>query len=257
MSGARARCGLVPAAALLLASCAAPAPRPAGPSSDDPGAVAALLSATPHCRPLKTATTEIRLSGRVGTERVRARLLAGFAEPSSVRLEALAPFGPPGLILASDGVTDTLLFPREHQVLRGAPVADVLDALTGLPLDAAELRDVLLGCLAGPAGRGLRYGDAWQEVVDGEAHVFLRRGVVVGASYRGWQVDYAAHLGGIARRVRVRRQPSTPPIDLVAELSGVETNVPLDAAAFEVAVPLDATPIGLDDLRRASPLSAR
>ncbi len=243
---------------LLTAACAGRAPlRPGGVPTDDPPAVAALEAATPHCRPLRTATTEIRLSGRAGPQRIRARLLAGFAEPSSLRLEALAPFGAPALVLASDGVVTTLLFPREKQVLRDAPVASVLEALTGLALDASELRRIIFGCLAPAAGRGERYGAVWQAVADGDTRVYLRDGVPVAADYRGWQIEYAGHVSGVARQVRVRRAVAAGPIDLVATIGEVEMNVDLAARAFAVEVPADAAAITLEDLRQSSPLTAR
>lgn len=231
--------------------------RPAGTAADDPGALTALAAATAHCSPLRTATTEIRLAGRAGPQRIRARLLAGFAEPSSVRLEALAPFGAPALVLASDGASTTLLFPRERQVLRDAPVASVLEALTGLALDAAELRRMIFGCLAPTAGRGERYGGAWQAVAAGDTRVYLRDGVPVAAEYRGWQIDYAGHVSGVARQVRVRRAVAAGPIDLTATLGEVEMNVDLDPRAFVVDVPADAVGITLDALRQSSPLTAR
>lgn len=243
---------------MAAAGCAARAPgRPAGAGTADPSAGAALTAATAHCRPLRTATSEIRLSGHAGPQRIRARLLAGFAAPSSVRLEALAPFGAPALILAGDGPATTLLFPRDKQVLRDAPVAAVLEALTGLALDAAELRAMIFGCLGSGSGEGTRYGAAWQAVTDGETTMFLRDGVPVAADYRGWQIDYAGHVSGVARRVRVRRAVAAGAIDLTAELGDVALNVDLDARAFVVEVPSDATAITIDDLRRSSPLTAR
>ena len=252
-----ARAALV-AVAIAASACAARAPeRPGGIAVAAPEAVAALAAATRHCHPLRTATAEIRLTGHAARERVRARLLAGFAEPQSLRLEALAPFGPPALILASDGAATTLFFPRDAQVLRDAPVASVLDALTGLALDAAELRQVIFGCVAGDGGRGTRYGTAWQVVETGAGRAFLKGGVLVAADYRGWQVDYAAHEHGIARTVRVRRVLPHGVIDLVAALANVETNVDLGTAAFTVSVPVAASPITLEDLRAASPFAAR
>jgi hypothetical protein len=257
-SSAGLRAAAAVAVLLIAPACAPGVPaRPSGTASDDPSAVAALASATTHCRPLRTASAELRLSGRAAGSRIRARMVAGFAEPESVRVEVLAPFGAPALILASDGATTTLLFPRERQVLRDAPVSAVLDALTGLALDGGELRRVLLGCLTGTGGTGRRYGDVWQEVVDGETRVYLRRGVPVATDYRGWQIDYADHDGGIARTVRVRRAVPAGPIDLVAAIGQLEMNVVLDARAFVVDVPADADPLTLDDLRRSSPLVVR
>lgn len=245
-------------AALVVSACAARMPaRPAGAAADDPAALAALTQATAHCRPLRTATTEIRLSGRAGSERIRARLLAGFGDPDRLRLEALAPFGGPALVLASDGGPATLYFPRERQVLTAAAVRDVLEALTGLALDAADLRRLIFGCLIGEGGTGRRYGDGWQAVEEGDVRVFLRGGTVVAGDYRGWQVDYAQPQGSLARQVRVRRTVAGGAIDLVAVLGDVAMNVDLDPRAFTVDVPAGATPITLDDLRRTSPLAPR
>jgi hypothetical protein len=250
-----------PAAALLglavvAGGCAARMPmRPAGTPVPDPSAVAAHAAATPHCRPLRTATAEIALSGRVGAERVRGRLVGGFAAPTSLRLEALAPFGAPALLLASDGATTTLLFPRDRQVLRDVSVADVLDAITGLALGAAELRDVLFGCLATDGGAGQRFNDEWQAVDADGVRVYLQRGRVAAADYRGWLVDYAAPAGGAGRTVRVRQALARGAIDLTAVLSQVQMNVDLPAEAFALAVPEDAVPMTLDDLRAASPLA--
>lgn len=246
-------CGL-----LLAAGCAARGPiRPGGTATGDPAALTALTAANAHCSPLRTATTEIRLAGRAGPQRIRARLLAGFAEPSSLRLEALAPFGAPALVLASDGAATTLLFPRDKQVLRGAPVASVLETLTGLALDATELRRMIFGCLAPAGGRGERYGAAWQAVAAGDTRVYLHKGVPVAADYRGWQIDYAGHLSGVARQVRVRRTVAAGLIDLTATLGDVELNIDLDPRAFVVDVPADAVAISLDDLRQSSPLTVR
>lgn len=244
------------ALAVAAAGCAARVPaRPAGTPVSDPSAAAAYTAATAHCRPLRTATAEIALSGRVGADRVRGRLVGGFAAPASLRLEALAPFGAPALLLASDGATTTLLFPRDRRVLREASVADVLDAITGLALGAGELRDVLFGCLAADGGAGQRFNDEWQAVDADGVRVYLQRGRVAAADYRGWLVDYAAPAGGTGRTVRVRRTLPTGVINLTAVLSQVQMNVDLPAEAFALAVPADAVAMTLDDLRATSPLA--
>ena len=43
-------------------------------------------------------------------------------------------------------------------------------------------------------------------------------------------------------------------VDLSASVSQIETNVDLDAAAFDVVVPADARAMTLDELRNAGPL---
>jgi hypothetical protein len=241
--------------ALLASGCAARLPaRPGGATTPDPEAVAAYTAATGQCRPLRTATAAIALSGRVGGNRVRGRLAIGFAAPASIRLEALAPFGAPALLLASDGTTTTLLFPRDKQVLRDSSVADVLDAITGLALGADQLRDVLFGCFELTGAAGLRFNQEWQAVDADGVRVYLQRGRVAAADYHGWLVDYATPAGGTGRTVRVRRATSGT-VDLTAVLSQVEMNVDLPATAFMLTVPEGVVAITLDDLRAASPLA--
>jgi hypothetical protein len=241
---------------LLASGCAARLPaRPAGATTPDPEAVAAYAAATAQCRPLRTATAAIALSGRVGGNRVRARLATGFAAPASIRLEALAPFGAPALLLASDGATTTLLFPRDNQVLRERSVAEVLEAIAGLALGADQLRDVLFGCFDVASGAGLRFNQDWQAVDADGVRVYLQRGRIAAADYRGWLVDYGVQAGGTGRMVRVRRTDAAGAVDLTAVLSQVEMNVDLPAAAFTLAVPEGVVAITLDDLRAASPLA--
>ena len=61
---------------------------------------------------------------------------------------------------------------------------------------------------------------------------------------------------GPARRrsACARRRRRAPATDLTLRLSQVDINVPLDADVFQVDVPTDATPLTLDELRRAGPL---
>ena len=74
--------------AVAASACAAKAPtRPGGTPVEAPEAPQAFAAATAHCAGLRTVTATIRLAGRVGTQRVRARLLAGFAPPASLRLQ--------------------------------------------------------------------------------------------------------------------------------------------------------------------------
>src|SRR5687767_12338240 len=45
------------------------------------------------CGGVRTLTAELGLSGRAGDERLRGRIHAGFARPSSMRLEGVPPLG--------------------------------------------------------------------------------------------------------------------------------------------------------------------
>lgn len=262
MTPAGRRLTALAAALVALAGCAARLPpRPTGTPTSHPAAELVYADATRWCQGLRTITGELRLSGRVGGERVRARLIAGFAAPAALRLEAVAPFGPPGFVLAGRDDRATLIFPRERQVLADADVPDLLEALAGLTLGAGDLRRIVSGCVGEePASDGQDHGGGWTSVAVGEgrrAYLRVREGrpVIVAADFAGWQVDYSAHAGGIPRQVRVRRDVTG--VDLTVEIASLEINVDLPAEAFSVEAPPNAESITLQDLRAASPLHAR
>ena len=114
-------------------------------------------------------------SGSVGGRRLRTRLLGGFTAPS-VRLEAIAPAGPPFFIFVATGRDATLLLPRDERVLEHGSPEDVLDAVAGVPLNPIDLRAVLTGCAIAPEPAEARQPNAdWRIVPDGAGHVYLHR----------------------------------------------------------------------------------
>ena len=81
---------------LTLSACAARTPpRPVGAPAADPTAIDAFTKATAACRGFRSLTGELALSGRAAGERIRGRVIAGLESGGSVRLEGVAPFGPP------------------------------------------------------------------------------------------------------------------------------------------------------------------
>jgi outer membrane lipoprotein-sorting protein len=209
------------------------------------------------CSGVRTLTAEIALSGRAGPQKIRGRVHAGFARPASMRLEGVAPFGAPAFILAARGDDTTLLLPRDDRVLRGAAPGEVLGALTGVALAPADVQAILTGCVT-PLPRatsGATHGKEWASIaLDGGATLFLRRAGTawqVRAARRGpWQIEYDAWQGGFPGIVRLRSKE----VDLAAEISQLETNVDLDASAFDVNVPRAALPLTLEELRQIGPL---
>lgn len=250
------------ACAVALSACAARMPaRPSGPATPDPTAVEAFTQATKPCADVRTVTAELRLSGRAGQERLRGTLLTGLEAPASVRVEAVAPFGQPFFILAGRDNRATLLLPRDESVLRDAPVADVLERLTGLTLTASDLRLVLTGCLSVPANpaNGRAFGKGWRAVTLASGIVAYLKNVngspaVVAADHGTWRVDYAAHASGWPRQVRIRSVSGD--VDVTAAVGELEINTDIDPLAFEVAVPANAASITLDHLRSVMPLRA-
>jgi outer membrane biogenesis lipoprotein LolB len=248
--------------AAALSACAARIPvRPAGSDTPDPTAVEAFNQATKQCAGLQRLTAELRLSGRAGEERLRGTLHAGLAAPASLRIEAIAPFGQPFFILAGRDNRATLLLPREDQVLRDAPVAALLERLTGLALTATDLRLILTACLSQPAApaNGRAFAKGWRAVTLGSGVVAYLKPVngvpmVVAADHGQWQVDYSEQLNGWPRRVRIRS--TSGDVDMTAALGQFAVNTEIDSQAFDVAVPPDAAPITLDHLKSVVPLRA-
>jgi hypothetical protein len=94
----------------------------------------------------------------------------------------------------------------------------------------------------------------------GGATAYLReveaRWRVVAARRGALSVAYSTFSGSRPSTLRVQAD-GTPGANLSVRLSDVNINVALELAAFEVAVPADADPLTLDDLRRAGPLGDR
>lgn len=211
------------------------------------------------CRTVRTLTVELSLAGRAGGRRLSGRVVSGFEQPRSMRLEGVAPFGPAAFILVARGDMARLVLPRENLVLSDASAEDVLGALTGVALAPADLQAILTGCVTPVpmAAAGRLHRDGWASIdLEAGATAYLRRqGPVwrMRAARRGdWQLDYPAWQGSFPRVVRMRSGAGM--VDLEATLSQLEANVGLDPAAFEVAVPPGARPITLDQLRDAGPL---
>lgn len=210
-------------------------------------------------------TAEAAVTGSVGGRRLRARLLVGLASPASARLEAFA-FGAQIFIFVARGDEATLLLTRDRRVLQHGRPEAVLEAVTGLPLDAADLRVGLVGCVVGPdLDRGRQLGDDWRVVPDGTTEVYLHRVPHIGPwrvaaavhhdpGRPAWRAEYRDFAGDLPRTVRFVSSDAKR-FDLRLALSQIDLNVKLDAAAFEVNVPPGTDPISLEELRQNGPLA--
>jgi len=255
------------ALAVTLVACAARPirlPSGAGTPIADPGPI--VDQALAGCRGVRTLQAELSISGRAGGEKLGGRVIAGFERPRSMRLEGVAPFGPPAFILvARDGLA-TLLMPRDGRLLQDAAPAAVIEALAGVPVTAAGLRAVLSGCLADdPVPANARaFPGGWAVVeLDDETTAYLRQDgdawrVVAGMIGR-LSVEYGRGAGAIpvSTRLRVVDEQGTVVSDLRVTVSQVETNVAIDPGAFSITRPVAVVPMTLDELRRAGPLGPR
>ena len=259
----RAACVALTLAVAASAGCArARLQLPDGPSTPIGNAAPMLDEAFGHCAGLSTLTLEMGLSGRAGGRRLRARLLAGLEAPSSIRLEAVVPFGAPGFILAATGSASVLLLPRDDRVLRDAAPEEILEALAGVRVRPGDLLAFLGGCpgAAPVPARARRFGDEWlaADLEDG-ATAYLRHdgrwrpAAVVRRDVRVVFDEWTATGPG---RVTLQSPDAEGPaaFDLSLRISQVERNAALPAAAFTVNVPEEAEAITLEELRRAGPM---
>jgi hypothetical protein len=239
---------------------------PTGPGTPRLDASTLFEQATTACRSVRTMTAELNLSGRAAGQRLRGRVQVGLVAPAAVYLEAPAPFGAAGFILAAQNERGRLLLPRDRVVVNDALVSEILEALTGLKLGPRDLRALLTGCVApDPVPQtGREYVGGWVAVdLQGGSVAWLRQldavWRVVAGEHAGLVVEhgsFGAGAGVTPREVRVRSaSAASADVDLRVELSQVELNVPLDAATFKVDVPPGTREITADELRAHGPLS--
>jgi len=253
-------------AGFLTAACGAPFLKlPTSPGTPASDVRAATAEATSACRAVSTFSAEIAVSGSVGGRRLRARLLAGLASPASARIEAFA-FGQPVFTFVARGDDATLLLTRDRRLLEHGRPDAVLEAVAGVPLDAADLRVALLGCTSAPdLDRGRQIGEDWRVVEDGTTAIYLQRSPhtapwrLVAATHRDpgrapWRVEYKDFDRNLPRTVRLA-SIDTRQFDLRLALSQVDLNVTLEDAAFQITVPPGTDPMTLDELRRSGPLA--
>jgi hypothetical protein len=210
-------------------------------------------------------TLTANLSGRAGTTKLRGRVDAGFASPARARLEGIAPFGKPVFILVADGDRGTLVLPRDERVLKDAPPQQIVEALAGVPLDAASLRTIVAGCgfpdASPSADRARRFANGWVSAPAADGAVYLHsaggRWSITAATRGPLTVMYADESGGRPATVRLRSEDQgRVTADLTLRLTDVDVNTTLNPRTFDITPDLPARPVPLtlDELRRAGPL---
>jgi outer membrane lipoprotein-sorting protein len=255
------RCALL-LAVLLAGACGRKAPSfPSGTGTPFPEFASAYAGASASCLSVKTLTVSMALSGSAGRTRLRGRVDAGFAAPSSMRLEGRAPFGRPVFVLTAEDDRATLVLPRDERVLTNARPSEIIDALVGVALAPDTLRTIVSGCglaVGDTPTDGRAYGADWAAgTIDGST-VYLRRSnaswQIVGA-VRGpvLTVFYADFVNGRPATVTIHAG-SVEAASLTLRLSQIEINPSLDSKTFQQEPPPQAAPLTLEELRRSGPL---
>jgi hypothetical protein len=257
------------ALAFVSASCGARRMSlPSGPGSPAADMDQVVAESTGRCASVTSLTSEVAVSGSVTGRRLRARLLVGLAAPDAARVEAFAASQPVFILAARNGEA-TLLLQRENRVLERGRPADILEAIAGVPLDAAALRRTLLGCppdtIATASGAGREIGD-WRILDAGSTQMYFRRNPQSGPwrlaavlhrepGRPEWRAEYRDFDAQLPRATHLVSRESGR-FDLNLALSQVELNAPLPQTAFEVRIPPSAAPITIEELRRRGPFAA-
>jgi outer membrane lipoprotein-sorting protein len=129
--------------ALCLAACATGGPRQAPPLSDEARRLVALLQHRRDEFPDLRTLAEITLRRGAGTERFMGVLLV--KPPTSLRFEALSPFGQPILLMTLAGGTFSAYNVGDNHALAGPLNERTTGRWLGVPLDA----DAIVGLLTG------------------------------------------------------------------------------------------------------------
>jgi len=238
-------------------------PLPSDPGSPLPDYSQIHAEVTKSCRGARTLTAELGLRGRAGTRRLSGRLIAGFERPASMRLEAVAPFGPAGFILVTRGDQAVLLLPRDERVVRGESAEAILGALTGVTLGPADLQAMLTGCIVpeSKAVGGRLHANGWASIdLAGGATMYLRRmgAWQISAGRRdGWEVEYPMWQATFPQVIRLRSAADPVTVEMTATLAQIEVNTDLKPETFVVDVPTGTAPLSLDELREAGPLGEK
>jgi hypothetical protein len=250
----------------LAIACSPPRLRlPSGRSLPFAGFANAYSEAVSNCRAARTMTATLSLSGTAGGTRLRGDVDAGFAAPADVRLEGRAPFGRPVFVFVARDERSAMLFlPRDNRILRDAPPDAIVEALTGVRLGPGELRAIVAGCGFGvdDPSAGREYDNGWVEIDLPAGDSYLRqrdgRWQIVAATRGPLTIEYDDYRSSRPATIRLRTgADSGSRTALTVRLSDVDINVPLGPEVFQVAVPPDAAPLTLDELRGAGPLGER
>ena len=257
---------------MVCASCAAPLLKlPSGPGVPAQDASDVIQAGDRRVPP---AFRHIPRDDSVGIDR-RRPLSADVSSPVSrrlgaVRLEAVAPAGQPVFFLTNGiGLVQpdaTLLLPRDNRVLERGRFDAVLEAVTGIPIDASLLFSVLTGCVPSVRRHGkcgsARIGVASLAVCSTSTCTAKKKDR--GAWWRcsvdrsagsGWRAEYGDFQDGLPRSIRlVSASPGA--FDLQLALSQVELNPSLGDDVFRIQIPASAKPITLDELKASGPLGS-
>lgn len=248
----------VAAAAIAFAAAACGRPifvPPSGPGASA-DASAAWSEATASCRSAKSISATLRVSGRVGSQRIWPLSVDAAVTATDVYMGATAS-GRSIFILAGTSTAATLWLRGDQRVVR-APAGNILEAILGIEVAPDRLLAVLTGC----ATRELQPGTAatYQRLLavdTGDGRVYLERQNTGwrtrGAELEGFTVEFRWQQIRWPEKIWIWTTPGKDPaarVDVTVE--DAELNPALPPGVFNApAGAVGAEPMTLEELRSA------
>ena len=244
---------LIPIAAVAVSAAACGArfyapPSGAGVPATDAPAVAG--DATSNCARIQTFQASMRLSAR-GLPNLNVRT-GVTANQLLLQVGATAA---PDIWLAGSADQATLLLREGNRVVR-ARAEDIVDALIGVKMAPQQFMALLTGCVA----RDLNVTSATafngtRRLVTPDAELFAEQIAgawrIVAGSFGNVRVDYRPLTTTFPARARVRaRLAGGRDVAFTLDVQESLPDRPIPEQSFQLAVPTDADPMTLDDLRR-------
>jgi hypothetical protein len=232
---------------------------PVGPGEPAPEASAAFANATASCRGVTSYKAQIRVSGRIGGERLPATInIATGVSPDGLLIEARGG-GRDVFRLGATGDKATLYLDDGRRYAVGRPEA-LTEALIGVQIGIDRWRALLSGCGVTRATfvSGARYGtDLGATTPDGRVFLSAIDGVwrATHVMFDDLVVTYRRFAGDRPVEWQLTSSPERDPaIALTVRVDDATVNGPISPDVFTIRLPADATPMTIDELRDSGPL---
>jgi hypothetical protein len=236
---------------------------PAGPGVPAPDAAQAWSDATAGCRDARSYVASLRVSGRVGSDRLwPVEIETAVTADQSIYLNAVAG-GQTVFVLAGSNGRASLWLRADKRLVTAAP-AEILDAIMGVPLTPAELVAILAGCVARDTDvvRAERH-DRLLLVETRDARVYLRQESAAWRTHAAVTASFTIEFGGLARPTPAEiwiwsAQGAQARASLRLQATDAAINSTIPAGIFDVPAGARATtPLSLEELRASGPFRDR
>jgi hypothetical protein len=234
---------------------------PPSPGDPAPDAGPAWTEAVSVCRDARSYGSILRVSGRVGTERLwPVEIETVVTADQSIYLNAIA--GGQTVFVLAGTAGRASLWLRADQRVTTAATGEILDAIIGLSVTPAELLAILAGCVA----RDTNLVSAERQgrllaITTKDARVYLTQDKGVWRTHAAITSSFTVEFGGPARppsEIWMWSAPDAPRASLHLRASEIAINSAIPADVFSLpAAARAATPLSIEELRASGPFRNR